>query len=102
MCVALPTQLKGLPSFVTIQEGDILILEDRLAVQSHWPKMDGIISILYEICDSFQGGVQPVYFGSTCKVGNLCHELLHTHGALQCVGFCTSPERTHLIQLFVV
>ncbi|XP_072218997.1 high choriolytic enzyme 1 [Leuresthes tenuis] len=34
-------------------------------------------------CASFvgcRGGSQPVYFGDTCSVGNLCHELLHAIG----------------------
>ncbi|XP_036832944.1 astacin-like metalloprotease toxin 5 isoform X1 [Oncorhynchus mykiss] len=28
----------------------------------------------------FQGGAQPLYFGSACNVGNLCHELMHALG----------------------
>lgn len=34
-------------------------------------------------CASFvgcRGGDQPVYFSSTCSVGNLCHELIHALG----------------------
>lgn len=27
-----------------------------------------------------QGGEQPVYFSSTCSVGNLCHEIMHALG----------------------
>uniref|UniRef100_A0A8C7JW46 Metalloendopeptidase n=1 Tax=Oncorhynchus kisutch TaxID=8019 RepID=A0A8C7JW46_ONCKI len=41
------------------------------------------LSSLNSSCASyvgFQGGAQPLYFGSACNVGNLCHELMHALG----------------------
>ncbi|XP_075940577.1 hatching enzyme 1.2-like [Anarhichas minor] len=105
-----------------LDEGDILIPEDRNAVESLWVdavmpytisselahrevdilsafKMISDVSCIrfrphtIELnyltikdgkgCASFvgcQGGVQPVYFGPTCGVGNLCHEIIHALG----------------------
>ncbi|KAK9531247.1 hypothetical protein VZT92_010684 [Zoarces viviparus] len=105
-----------------VDEGDILIPEDRNAVKSLW--VDAVVpyTISSELahrkvdvlsackmisdvscirfrqhtteynylniqdgkgCASFVGclgGVQPLYFGPTCGVGNLCHELIHALG----------------------
>uniref|UniRef100_A0A8C2ZE95 Metalloendopeptidase n=1 Tax=Cyclopterus lumpus TaxID=8103 RepID=A0A8C2ZE95_CYCLU len=104
------------------REGDILILEDRNAVQTLWLEANMPYTISEELanrkvdilaafkmisdvscihftphttefnylnikdgkgCASFvgcRGGAQPLYYGSKCKVGNLCHEIIHALG----------------------
>uniref|UniRef100_A0A3B3DVK8 Metalloendopeptidase n=2 Tax=Oryzias melastigma TaxID=30732 RepID=A0A3B3DVK8_ORYME len=107
---------------LSVAEGDILLSDNRNAVNLLWT--DGIIPytisvelanrrseieeafamIMRATCIRFQertyennyldikdgdgcasyvgcsGGAQPVYFGSTCSAGNLCHELVHAVG----------------------
>ncbi|KAM8831296.1 hatching enzyme 1.2-like [Spinachia spinachia] len=105
-----------------VKEGDILILEDRNAVQNVWldaimpytisselaNRESDILSAFRMIsavscvrfvphttefnyvtfvkgrgCASFvgcQGGSQSVYLTDACRVGNLCHEVLHALG----------------------
>ncbi|XP_071323674.1 hatching enzyme 1.2-like isoform X2 [Trachinotus anak] len=114
--------LEELQADITVQEGDILIPEDRNAVETVW--LDAIVpytisdeladreSNIYAAfkmisdftcirfqrrttelnylkflngkgCASFvgcRGGPQAVYYGRTCSVGNLCHEIVHALG----------------------
>uniref|UniRef100_A0A8C7Y9V9 Metalloendopeptidase n=1 Tax=Oryzias sinensis TaxID=183150 RepID=A0A8C7Y9V9_9TELE len=114
--------LPELQNDLSVAEGDILLSDDRNAVNMLWAQ--GVIpyTISMELahrqseikeafsmltsttCIRFQertyeanyldikdgdgcasyvgcsGGAQSVYFGSTCSVGNLCHELVHAVG----------------------
>ncbi|KAM7368392.1 hypothetical protein PAMP_014614 [Pampus punctatissimus] len=114
--------LEELCEDMVVQEGDILIQEDRNAVMMLW--MDAIVPYIIDDalgdrvsnihaafkmisdftcirfqkrttemnylkflngrgCASFvgcQGGGQPVYYASSCSVGNLCHEIIHALG----------------------
>ncbi|XP_073349454.1 hatching enzyme 1.2-like [Pagrus major] len=114
--------LEELHEDMIVQEGDILIPEDRNAVETLWSEATVPYTISDELahrqseihaafkmisdftcisfiqrttelnylkfmtgngCASFvgcRGGAQPLYFSSTCSVGNLCHELIHALG----------------------
>ncbi|XP_008279850.1 high choriolytic enzyme 1-like [Stegastes partitus] len=107
---------------LTIQEGDILLPEDRNAVKTLWSDATVHYVISNELahresdiyaafkmitdatcirfqkhtnqlnyliirdgngCASYvgcQGGAQSVFYGSKCRVGNLCHEIIHALG----------------------
>uniref|UniRef100_A0A665V9Q0 Metalloendopeptidase n=1 Tax=Echeneis naucrates TaxID=173247 RepID=A0A665V9Q0_ECHNA len=114
--------LVELEESATVQEGDILLLEDRNAVNTLWPDATVPYTISPELadrqenihaafkmisdvtcirfkkhttevnylkflngkgCASFvgcRGGDQALYYGRTCSVGNLCHEIIHALG----------------------
>ncbi|XP_042245712.1 hatching enzyme 1.2-like isoform X2 [Thunnus maccoyii] len=114
--------LEELHEDLVVQEGDILIPEDRNAVETLWADAIVPYTISYELadresnilaafkmisdftcvrfqkrttelnylkflnsrgCASFvgcRGGAQPLYYGRSCSVGNLCHEIIHSLG----------------------
>ncbi|KAI3364464.1 hypothetical protein L3Q82_011256, partial [Scortum barcoo] len=51
--------------------------------QEHTTELNYLKFLSGNGCASFvgcQGGAQPVYYSSSCSVGNLCHELIHALG----------------------
>ncbi|XP_023121320.2 astacin-like metalloprotease toxin 5 isoform X2 [Amphiprion ocellaris] len=114
--------LEELQEDMMVQEGDILLPEDRNAVKTIWSDATVYFTISKELahrvseiyaalkmiadatcirfrkhtnelnylkirdgigCASYvgcRGGVQSVFFGPKCSVGNLCHEIIHALG----------------------
>ncbi|CAK6982544.1 astacin-like metalloprotease toxin 5 [Scomber scombrus] len=114
--------LEELNHDIIVQEGDMIMPEDRNAVQSLWANavvpftisddladrasnifaafkmISDVTCIRFQRhttevnylkflngkgCASFvgcRGGAQSLYYGRTCSVGNLCHEIIHSLG----------------------
>ncbi|XP_031169724.1 astacin-like metalloprotease toxin 5 isoform X2 [Sander lucioperca] len=114
--------LEELQGDMAVNEGDMLMSDDRNAVESIWPdaivpytisnelaqqesnilnafKMISDVTCIRFIqcttesnsllitsgsgCSSYvgcQGGVQTLYYGKSCSLGNLCHEIIHALG----------------------
>ncbi|XP_032399481.1 high choriolytic enzyme 1 [Etheostoma spectabile] len=79
----------AISSTLAIQESNILSAIKMISAVTcirfvqHTTEFNSLLFTKSTGCASFvgcQGGVQPLYFGKSCSVGNLCHEIIHALG----------------------